>query len=366
MYVALRELKAARGRFLLVGLVIGLVALMTTLLSGLANGLVDDGISGLRRLPMTHLAFQPGADSTFSRSTLTERNLAAWESQPGVEASALGVSFVNARTESGKTVDVALFGVPEGSFLAPRRDAEQALAGGPGLVLSHEFEEQGIRAGDELTIIGVDRKIPVLGFTYAGSYGHVDIAFTQLGTWQELLYGDNAQGRFSAIALRSDDPDRVDEIAPKVDRVAETEVVTKEQAYSGSPGYSGETQTMSMIRWFLLVISALIVGSFFVVWTIQRTPQIALLKALGASRSYVARDAIGQLGVVLVLAAAGGGLLAFGLGALVGGTAVPFRLEIGSALSALVTLVAVGLIGCLAGIRRVTSVDPAMALRGTD
>ena len=365
MYVALRELRAARGRFVLVGAVIALVALMTTLLSGLANGLVDDGISGLRRLPMTHLVLQQGADATFSRSTLTDAELDPWTRVPGVDSSALGVSFVNAKTESGRTVDLALFGVPEGSFLAPRRDAAAALSGRPGLVLSHELAGHGIEVGDELTIVGVDRALPVLGFSYAGSYGHVDIAFTGLETWQSLLYGDNARGRFSAIALRGPS-DAVAAAAARLDRAAGTDTVTKEAAYAGSPGYSGETQTMSMIRWFLLAISALIVGAFFIVWTMQRARQIAVLKALGASRWYVARDAVGQLAVVLVLASAVGGAIAFALGGLVAGTAVPFRLEVLPALGALGLLIAVGLLGCLAGVRRVTSVDPAMALRGAE
>ncbi|MBM7517722.1 ABC transporter permease [Nocardioides nitrophenolicus] len=362
MYLALRELRVARGRFVLVGAVIALVAMLTTMLSGLANGLVDDGISGLRRLPLTHLAFQQGADETFSRSTLNAADLERWSGVDGVEASPLGVSFVNARTASGTTVDIALFGVPARSFLAPRHDAEQALAGPPGLVLSHEFEEQGIRVGDELTIVGVDEQVPVLGFTYAGSYGHVDIAFTSLETWQSLLYGDNARGRFSAIALAGD-PDAIAAAAEETDGLA---VVTKEQAYAGSPGYAGETQTMAMIRWFLLVISALIVGAFFVVWTMQRARQIALLKALGASRGYVGRDAVGQLLVVLLVATALGGLVAFGVGGLVERSAVPFRLAAAPALSALGLLVGAGLLGCLAGIRRVVSVDPALALRSSD
>ncbi|GAA1959079.1 ABC transporter permease [Nocardioides panacihumi] len=366
MFVALRELRSARGRFLLVGAVIALIALLTTLLSGLANGLVDDGISGLRRLPMTHLAFQRGADETFSRSTLTASDLAPWTEVDGVQASPLGVSFVNARTSSGRTVDVALVGVPAGSFLAPRRDAEAALAGRPGLVLSHEFEAQGISVGDELTIVGVDERLPVLGFTYAGSYGHVDIAFTSLETWQRLLYGTGAEGRFSAIALRADDPGAIAGAADRIDRVRGTQTVTKEAAYAGSPGYSGETQTMSMIRWFLLVISALIVGAFFIVWTMQRSRQIALLRALGASRAYVVRDAVGQLVIVLVLATLVGGLAAFGVGSLVGSTAVPFRLAVGPAVSALTLLVVVGVLGCLAGVRRVTSVDPTLALRSAD
>ena len=201
-------------------------------------------------------------------------------------------------------------------LLAPRHDAEEALAGPPGLVLSHEFKEQGIKVGDELTIVGVDEKVPVLGFTYAGSYGHVDIAFTSLETWQSLLYGENARGRFSAIALEGD-PDTVAAAAKRIDAADATTTVTKEQAYAGSPGYAGETQTMSMIQWFLLVISALIVGAFFVVWTMQRSRQIALLKALGASRAYVAKDAVGQLVVVLLGATVLGGLVAFGAGALV-------------------------------------------------
>ena len=366
MYVAVRELRAARGRFALVGLVIGLVAMMATLLSGLAGGLVDDGISGLRRLPMTDLSFQSGAQETFSRSTLAPESAGAWDDVEGVEASPIGMSFLNARQQDGSTVDIAVFGVPEDSFLAPRHDAEHALAGPPGLVLSEDLRAQGIEVGDVLTIVGVDEELPVLGFTYAGSYGHVDIAFTQLHTWQGLLYGDNARGRFSAIALRADDPQTVANAADDIDARSQLETVTKEQAYDGSPGFAGETSTMTMIRGFLLVISALIVGAFFIVWTMQRARQIALLKALGASRWYVVRDAVGQLAIVLVGAAVAGGAVAFGLGRLVGASSVPFHLMLGPALLTLALLVAFGLLGCLAGLRRVTSVDPAMSLRGAE
>ena len=361
MYVAIRDLWVARGRFALVGLVIGLVAVMTTLLSGLANGLVDDGISGLRRLPLTDLVFQHGAKSTFSRSTLTPADLATWQGRDGVQASALGVSFVNAKRQDGPTVDIALFGVPADSFLVTRPEARAALSGKPGIVLSNEFQAKGIKVGDVLTVVGVDRPLPVLGFTYAGSYGHVAIGFTRLDTWQQLLYGANADGRFSAIALRGSQA-AVSAVHPRDG----TEVVTKTQAYAGSPGYTGETQTMTMIRAFLLVISALIVGSFFIVWTMQRSRQIALLKALGASRGYVVRDALAQMGLVLVTAAAIGGAVAYGLGSLIDRTNVPFRLDVLSALQALTLLVVLGLAGCVAGIRRVTSIDPAGALRSAD
>ena len=53
MYLSLRDLKYTKARYSLVCTVIALIALMTTVLAGLATGLVNDGISGLRNLPMT-------------------------------------------------------------------------------------------------------------------------------------------------------------------------------------------------------------------------------------------------------------------------------------------------------------------------
>lgn len=364
MYVALRDLRAARGRFVLVGLVISLVALMTTLLSGLASGLVDDGISGLRQLPLTHLAMEEGSGGTFSRSTLTAENLAAWRDVAGVEASPIGVSFVNAKGGDGASASIALFGVTPDSFLAPRPEARAALAGPPGLVLSQELAGEGIEVGDELTLAGSDLTVPVVGFTYTGSYGHVPIAFTQLSTWRHLFYGDGAHGRFSAIAVRADGsgPTTLDRLG----EASGTEVLTKEAAYAGSPGYSGETQTMTLIRGFLLAISALMVGSFFTVWTIQRSRQIALLKALGGTTTYVLRDALGQMAVVLLAATtAGAGVAVLG-GLAIGQSDVPFRLEVAPVIGSIVLLMTLGLAGCLVAVRRITRVDPAGALRSID
>lgn len=362
MFLAWRDLRVARGRFVLVGVVIGLVALLTTLLSGLATGLVDDGISGLRDLPLTNLALQPGAEHSFSRSSLDTRAASAWAEVEGVRSSPMGVSFFNATDGVGDTVDMALLGVPADSFLVQRDDARAALAEPDGIVLSDEFRDSGIEVGDTLTVVGPDTEVTVEGFTYAGSYGHVPIAFTSLETWQRLVYGDNARGRFSAIALAPAEGAGLDPAAvATADRAAGTETETKEQAYQGSPGFAAETSTMTLIRGFLLLISALIVGAFFTVWTVQRTRQIGLMKALGASNAYVLRDALGQLAVVLVAATAVGVAVAVGLGSLVGSD-VPFSLQAAPVVASAAVLVLLGMAGSLVALRRVTSVDPIIAL----
>ena len=121
---------------------------------------------------------------------------------------------------------------------------------------------------------------------------------------------------------------------------------------------------MNLIRGFLIAISALIIGAFFTVWTVQRTDQIGLLKALGASNLYIVRDALGQLAVITTIAVALGLGVSVLIGALVGGKGgtIPFRLEAGSLLTSGSLLIVAGLAGSLVALRRITSVDPAIAL----
>lgn len=361
MFLALRDLRVARGRFALIGSVIALVALLSTLLSGLATGLVDDGISGLRALPISHLAFQRGAESSFSRSVLGPEELGLFDRDANLRATPIGVSFVNAASSSGTTVDLALFGVDPGGFLAGESAAAAELDGqhsslDGGLVLSERLRGD-VEIGEELEILGTDRTLPVVGFTFGGTYGHVPIAYTSLATWQELVYGRDARGRFSAVALQVDGT--VDLAA--LDAAAGTETVTKVEAFNGSPGYSAETATMTLIRGFLLVISALVVGAFFTVWTVQRTRQIGLLKAMGASTWYVVRDALGQLAVVLTASILVGTLVGLLLGSLVGDD-VPFSLAASSVTASSVALAAAGMAGSLVALRRLTRVDPAISL----
>ena len=139
------------------------------------------------------------------------------------------------------------------------------------------------------------------------------------------------------------------------------DLYTKTGAYAGSPGFAAETATMSLIRTFLVVISALVIGAFFTVWTVQRTHQIGLLKALGASTTYVVRDALGQLAIVITAATALGMSVAVAAGSLVGDS-VPFRMEAGSLISSAVLLIVAGMLGSLVALRRITSVEPAIAL----
>jgi len=363
--LARRDLIVAKGRFLLMGTVVALIAMLGVLLAGLAVGLVEDGTSGLMQLPATHLAFQPGSEATFSRSFMPADAVDKLRGDGVEEAAPLGVALFNAKLEQGgskpKVVDVALFGVERESFISPTPVAGSGLAGsGPApVVISQQLADEGVKVGDQL-VVGLDSTaLNVVGISDVGTYGHVPVAYTDLPTWEQVTPGattPSGRGLVSSVALKLS-PDASVEVGDR----AGVDVLTKKESFDGSPGYAAETATMSLIRGFLLLISALVVAAFFTVWTVQRRDQIGLLKAMGASDRYVVGDAMLQVLILLVVATVVGTLLGLVLGSIFPAEA-PFTLTASSVVGAGVALVVAGLLGSLVAVRRITSVDPLVAL----
>ncbi|MFD5789496.1 ABC transporter permease [Streptomyces sp. NPDC127037] len=370
MFLALLELRAARGRFLLMGSVVVLVAALVGIVSGFTTGLGDDTVSALRRLPAAQLVFSSDARSDqFARSLLDEKTATAWSADADTQTTPLGVSITRGTTDRGVEVDLAAFGVEPGSFLAPSVTTGQGLGGKApdSVVMSAKLADEGVRVGDTLVIDRLGIELRVVGLTARSSYGHVPVAYVPLKTWQRIRFSTLGAptsataaipGQFSALALRAPQ----DEIsAAALDARYSTTTLTKEKAYEAAPGYTGERVTMNSIQVFLYLIAPLVVGAFFAVWTVQRQPELALLRAMGASRRRLLAHTVLQAALVVVIGTAVGAALAAGVGLLVG-EQVPFSLPATSLTLTMCTVAAVGLAGTALTLRRVTRADPLTML----
>lgn len=375
MFLALRELVFARGRFALMGAVVALIAILMVLLSGLSVGLANDGVSGLQRMPVTSFAFQKDVskDSAFSRSVVGENAVESWSKQDGVaEAEPFGNTLVNARTDKGLEIDLALFGVEVGSFLDPDVAEGSPIAGEGEVVVSGTAAEEGVEIGDTVVLQPSGTELKVVGvLADQHTFGHVDIGYIPLKTWQEIRAGvragdavpDRVYDEFTAVAVKAEDGAEVDLAAG--DEAAGTTSLTREESYGGSPGYTAETSTLQLIQGFLYAISALVVGAFFTVLTIQRRQEIAVLRALGASTGYLLRDSLMQ-SIVLLVASAGIGIgIGLAAGAALATTSMPFALEAGPVIGATVLLLVLGLAGAAVAVVRLTRIDPLTALGGS-
>jgi len=372
MFLALRELAFARTRFGLMGAVITLIAVLMVLLSGLSSGLVVDGVSGLMRSPVDAVAFSEGTktDSAFTRSEVTAAQAQTWAEQDDVaDAELLGTSIVNAKNDDGSALDLTLFGVVPDGFVVPEAADGRGLTTPGDAVLSSSARDEGVEIGDVITLDRLGTTLTVVGFTAdQRTFGHVDIAFVPLTTWQEVHAGTTAGEQpdpaaydvASVVALRGVDGQTPDLAAG--DAAAGTSARTLEAAFDSSPGYSAELMTMELIKAFLYAISALVVGAFFTLWTVQRTRELAVMRAMGASTRFLLTDGVLQAAILLVISLTVGVSVGLIFGSLLEGTGMPFALETGPILTGAGLLLGLGLAGAAVATVRIASIDPVTAL----
>ncbi|MFE7753150.1 ABC transporter permease [Streptomyces sp. NPDC057428] len=357
MFVAWRDLRFAKGRFALMGTVIVMITLLVGLLSGLTAGLGRENTSAVTGLPADHLAFSApagGQDISFTDSRIDQNTWKQWARQPGVEsAQPLGIAMTKAQAGS-TTTSLSAFGVQSGSSLAP--DSSD-LEDGTVVMSTKAADELRVKAGDTFTLGG--HKVTIAAVSGGAMYSHTPVVWTSLGDWQQL--GAPAGGRgeqATVVALSTTSGADLSAADQKLD----TKTVGSDDALQAIGSFTAENGSLQLMRGFLFAISALVVGAFFTVWTIQRSGDVAVLKALGAPTRYLLKDALGQAMILLVLGTGTGTVIAAGIGAAVGGSAVPFVLDAATVLVPMAVMIALGVLGAALSIRRITSVDPLTAL----
>ncbi|MFD8983095.1 ABC transporter permease [Streptomyces sp. NPDC059564] len=358
MFVAWRDLRFAKGRFALMGSVVLLITLLVGLLSGLTSGLARENVSAITGLPASRLAFAaPTGDQkvSFTNSQLTENAWLTWRARPGVTgAEPLGIRTTNA-VSGERTAAVSVFGVEPAGRLAP---AGARLTQGR-VVLTEKAAKElgGLRAGGKLKIGPLE--LTVAAVSGSAAYSHTPVVWMDLNDWQRVGNpGTSIDTAATVLAL--DGSDGVDWAGG--DRAAATKTQTVDEALGAIGSYQAENGSLQLMRGFLFAISALVIGAFFTVWTIQRSGDIAVLKALGASTPYLLKDALGQAVVMLALGTGAGTALAVGFGALISGGDVPFVLDAATVLVPAAIMIALGVLGAALSIRRITAVDPLTAL----
>lgn len=317
MYLGWREIRDAKGRFAMITGVVALLNLMVVMLSSLAAGLDAESTSAVRRLP-GDVRTQTAADG--SASSLTDSRV---EQVPGVTA--LGVATTRI-TEGDHAAAVSAFGFSDVDEVTVDPETAASL---------------GLDVGSTVTIGSVDVRVDAIADV--GKYAHTPVVQMPLGLWQQ------ATGRDVASALLTDHD------------VPGTIATAHNDLPSLVPGYQSEHSSLLLIQVLLVVISAVVVGGFFAVWTGQRVRSLAVVRAMGASRGYLLRDGLGQALVVLAIGLVAG-IAVGGIGAWSASSAVPIAFDPTVTAALLVGIAVLGLAGAGLALRPLVRVDPLIAL----
>jgi len=362
MFLALREIRHAKLRFALITGVIVMVSSLVFILSGLANGLSAGNTAAIDAMPIDGMVISAGSDYLLDRSAVPADAAETIQGLDGIEAAEpIGIASASIKAQgSDQIVGVSFFGIVPDGMMQPDIVRSEGLEGqSRGVVIDETLTEDGIDLGDTFVTDPGGVELTVVGVTSGQTYRLAPVIFMPLERWQELQPAREGapQNTVSAILVRGEQ-DAVDAIPVSV---SETMIGGKSQIANHIPGESAQNTTLLLIQVFLVVIAAGIIAAFFYIITLQKMPELGVMKAIGTGTGYLARTLIAQvLGLALV-----GVLLGISIAdtlALIIGNAVPYSITTQrmALFGIILLLVAVG--GTALSLTRIARVDPLDAI----
>lgn len=377
-YLSLKEIWRNKGRFFLFSLVIALIALLVLFTAALGEGLAAANKEYLEKLDADLLVFQSDTGFSTIESRLDELKIKRVTRLPEVAAGG-AIGFANAKLVTGaegETTNISFIGIEPGKPGAPKVYTGQDLSTSrtDSVILDKRAAElTDATVGDTITIktsLGTDFEfydLKVVGITDGQQYFFQPSIFVNLRTWdkyrpKQSTASTNGTPVTNVVAIKLTDPTLseqfVEELPMQVDDVEATDIKT---AYESAPGYAAQQGTLNTIKAFTFLIGALVIGGFFQIQTLQKVPQIGMLKAIGIGNTTVAVASMAQIVFVTVLGIGLGTAATYGL-TLGIPSGVPILLSGNSMIIAILSLMLIGPIGGLVSVLLAIRIEPLKAL----
>ena len=357
MFLAINEIKDAKLRYSLIVGLLTLVSYLMFFLSGLAFGLIDQNRSSIDHWNADTVLLSSEANKTLALSNLKLSDK-SFISADNVEpfSQMLTVANTEKKSDDNTKKKISIFGVNKDSFLIPSITKGKSFESKNEIVIDKSIsEKEGFYIGDTLTIANSDMKLKIVGFTEKSRYNVAPVVYLNINDFQELKYGnskflDNPMVNASVVKGELKDYD-----SSIFQKVSVADFITE------IPGYSAQILTFGLMIGFLIVISAIIIGIFMYVLTIQKTPIFGIMKAQGISNRIIGTSVLSQT-FLLSLVGSILGLVGTWITSLILPSAVPF-LGNGLYYSVIfVSLIIFSLVGTLFSVLAIRKIDPLKAI----
>ena len=251
---------------------------------------------------------------------------------------------------------MSIFGVNKGSFLIPSVIQGRTFEAKNEVVIEKSLsEKEGFAIGDTIKTANSDTELKIVGYTEKSRFNVAPVIYMNINDFQVLKYGDKKlidNPIINAFVVKGELKDYDSSIFQKVS-IADF--------INELPGYSAQILTFGLMIGFLIVISAIIIGIFMYVLTIQKTPIFGIMKAQGISNGIIGISVLSQTFLLSLVGSILGLVGTWGT-SLVLPSAVPF-LGNGLYYSVIfVSLIIFSLIGTLFSVLAIRKIDPLKAI----
>ena len=264
------------------------------------------------------------------------------------------------KTEKSSNEDVkqkvSIFGVNNGSFLIPPVIQGRIFESKNEVVIEKSLsEKEGYSIGDTIKTANSDIELKIVGYTEKFRFNVAPVIYMNINDFQILKYGvskttDNPM--INAFVVKGELKDYDSSVFQKVS-IADF--------INELPGYSAQILTFGLMIGFLIVISAIIIGIFMYVLTIQKIPIFGIMKAQGISNGIIGISVLSQTFLLSLVGSILGLVGTWGT-SLVLPSAVPF---LGNGLYysiIFVSLIIFSLVGTLFSVLAIRKIDPLKAI----
>ena len=370
MFLALREMRRARTRFLLLIAAIGLLVFLILTQQAIQNGLITAFVGAIERQSAPVLVFSVDSQRTLQGSVIApalERQIRA---VPGIAgAGRIGQSTFTVRlnNRTGDS-DSAVIGYDRADLGAPDtlsagrlpRARGEAVGSSPDYALGDRVRAIGAGGtrGPLLTVVGLaeDAQLqvtPTLFVRWADYVSTVRATNPDAGAVLPSALGVRPIRGLSATALAT----RIN------DASADADALTRARAAQKSPGVSQVRQSFQVIFLLYGLVVPLVTGLFFLIITFQKSAALTLLRAIGAHSGLLVRSLMVQVVLVVAGGLAVGVALYAPLSQLRLGD-IALRFDVSAVAFWAVLLLVLGALSAIVAARRVLAIDPIEATVG--
>ena len=369
MFLALREMRRSKVRFLLLMVAVALLVFLILFQQGISAALIRDFTGAIENQTAPVLVYSVDGQRVMQASLMTPELEVEVSAVPGVgEIGRLGVGTFTVTANGSDRVDATIIGYERETLGSPSRLVAGRLAAAANeVVATEEDRSDGFDIGDTVTVEPGGLALTVVGLASQSQLNVVPTLYTGYDTY------------ISAVASRNPDAGtplpNVLAVSPKpgvtpqrlVDQVNAVDLnldaLTRKQAASKTPGVAQVRQSFAVIFVLYGLVVPLVTGLFFLIVTFQKANSLTLLRAIGAPSGRLVRSLLVQVSMVLI------GGLAIGIAGDIGisqGKVGSLELEFSSSAVIFwsVLLLVLGIISSLVAAKRVLAIDPIAATTG--
>lgn len=356
MFLAFKELKHSKSKFILIITVIVLISYLVYFLTSLANGLASSYTNAINKWDSDQIILTVDSNDSMMMSYMDEEDYNSIKTKgeknklglfPAVINNPLAEDILNSR------IDVYFMGIEKDSFLKPSELSDLTLKDNQ-VIVDEELEKEGYKVGDYFGVTGSDEKYEIMGFSSKTTYQTAPVIYMNLETWQEYRYGKNNTPKlFSGVVIRGQISDIQKDLMS----------YTVDEYISTLPGYTAQVLTFSVMIVFLIIIAAFVLGIFIYVLTIQKTSMFGVMKAQGISNWYIGGSVIIQTFLLVIIGLIFGFALTILSGAFLSNV-IPFAVNILFYVIITIAFLLFSLFGGLFSVNAVLKIDPLKAIGG--